>query len=226
MRSLRSGLLVCLVVCAAGVSMLLAGCGGDGEPQKTEQPKSVEVGNMPSKKPITEEKTYYGFEEDLAGWEIPAWAAGKSDYVATDLVLSKDFASEGTSSMRATVVFPGNSWSAGLVEIQQYLDLSAYRVISADVYIPADAPQGLKANLILTVGNNWKFVEMNQSVPLIPGEWTTVRASVEPGSYDWKRVVPDEDFAKDVRKIAVRIISNRKPVYTGPVYIDNVRVGR
>ena len=226
MRKLRSGMLVCFVICATGVSMLLTGCGGGGDSKEKTETKAAEVAPMPSIKPITEERTYYGFEEDLAGWEVPAWAASKSDYVATDLVLSQDFASEGASSMCATVGFPGDSWSAGLIEVQQYLDLSAYRVLSTDVYLPADAPEGLKAKLVLTFGNNWKFVEMNQSIPLTPGQWTTITASVEPGSYDWKRVVPDEEFAKDIRKIAIRIVSNRKTKYAGPVYVDNVRVGR
>ncbi|HPN73548.1 MAG TPA: hypothetical protein PKZ41_06075 [Candidatus Omnitrophota bacterium] len=182
---------------------------------------------VPSTAPITEERSYYDFERgDLAGWEVPQWAEGKNDYVAKKAEISQDFASKGTSSMKVTADFPGGYWTAALVEIQQYLDLSKYRVISVDVYLPADAPVGLNAKLILTVGDNWRFVEMNRSFPLMPGEWVTITASLEPGSYDWKRVVPDEKFAEDVRKIAVRIESNNKPKYTGVVYIDNVRVGR
>lgn len=181
---------------------------------------------VPSTAPITEERTFYDFEGDLAGWEVPAWALGKTDHVAKEVVLSQDFASKGTSSMKVTADFYGGAWTAALVEIQQYLDLSGYRVIRADVYLPKDAPIGLKAKLVITVGDNWKFVEMNGAVPLMPGEWSTITASIEPGSYDWKRVVPDENFAKDIRKIAVRIESNNKPKYAGVVYIDNVRVGK
>ena len=127
--------------------------------------------------------------------------------------------------MKIVSDFPGDTWTASLVEIQQYLDLSPFRAISVDVYLPPEAPAGLKAKLILTVGSNWKFVEMNRSVPLIPGEWTKISASIEPGSYDWKRVVPDESFGQDVRKIAIRVESN-KPKYSGPIYVDNVRMGR
>ena len=47
--------------------------------------------------------------------------------------------------------------------MQQYLDLSQYRVIRADLYLPEDAPMGLKAKIILTVGDNWKFVEMSRT---------------------------------------------------------------
>ena len=182
---------------------------------------------MPSTAPITEERTYYNFEKgDLAGWEVPQWAQGKNDYVAKSAELSSEVASNGTYSMKVATDFPGGYWTSALVEIQQYLDLSKYRVLSFDIYLPPDAPVGLNAKMILTVGDNWRFVEMNRSYPLIPGEWMTITASIEPGSYDWKRIVPDEQFAEDVRKIAIRIESNNKPKYAGCIFIDNVRVGR
>lgn len=181
----------------------------------------------PSTAPITEEKIYYDFETDLGGWEVPLWASSKSDYVANIAPeISKDFASHGNYSMKIMADFPGQMWSAALVEIQHYLDLSASRALMADIYIPEDAPLGLKVKLILTVGESWKFVEMNRTVPLIPGEWATISANIAPGSYDWKRIVPERSFSEDVRKIAIRIESNRKPKYAGPVYIDNIRVGK
>jgi hypothetical protein len=230
MKYLRMSVLGITVACLCVLALGLVSCGKREEVAKkptagvTEEKKEVQV---PSDKPITEERTFYNFEtEDLDGWEIPLWAQGKIDYVATDAATSTDFASKGDSSMKVTANFPGGSWSAALVEIQQYLNMSAYRVVRVDVYLPEDAPIGLTAKIILTVGDNWKFVEMSRSYPLIPGEWVTITASIEPGSYDWKRIVPDETFAEDVRKVAVRIESNRKPKYSGTVYIDNVRVGR
>jgi len=185
-------------------------------------PKHVE----PSSAPITEERVYYDFESNLNGWEVPMWARGKSDYVAMGLESSPKASSHGANSMEIMVSFPGGIWSAALVEIQQYLDLTPYRVISADLYLPPDAPMGLKAKMILTIGNNWKFVEMSRSLPLIPGEWVTLTASIEPGSYDWKRIVPDDKFAEDIRKVSIRVESNRKPKYSGQIYIDNVRCGK
>ncbi|MGB2629714.1 MAG: hypothetical protein WBD24_07390 [Candidatus Omnitrophota bacterium] len=233
MRYYRASILTVSVMFCFGLFMIaLAGCGpveGPKGPTMAQRPagEAEEAPRQePSTAPITEERTYYDFEGDLSGWEVPMWAMGKSDYVAKDVTISEDVASHGKSSMKMEVDFPGGTWTAGLVEIQQYLDMSRYRVIGVDIYLPKDAPIGLKAKLILTVGSNWKFVEMSRSVPLIPGEWATITANIEPGSYDWKRVVPDEKFAEDVRKIAIRIESNRKPAYTGVIYVDNVRVGR
>jgi predicted small lipoprotein YifL len=229
------------VILTAAALIGIFAVSGCGKKEAIEMPASpkTEVGQAvtrtdeqaeaptPSTEPITEERTYYDFETaDLSGWEVPQWALGKTDYVAKEAVYSEETSSKGKGSMRVAADFPGGQWTAALVEIQQYLDLSRYRVIRADVYLPADAPIGLTAKLIITVGENWRFVEMSRSFPLIPGEWTEITASIEPGSYDWKRVVPDESFAEDIRKIAVRIESNRKPKYTGDLFIDNVRVGR
>ena len=228
MERFRVGSLGFVVVGICLLAITLNGCGKapdkEGISGKVSVPAEKKEVAAPSTEPITEERTYYDFETNLHGWEVPVWAEGKDDYVAKTATLSSDFASHGKSSMKIEVDFPGNIWAAGLVEIQQYLDLSRYRVIRADIYLPEGSPIGLKAKLIITVGPTWKFVEMSRSVPLIPGEWATITANIEPGSYDWKRVVPDETFAEDVRKIAVRIESNRKPQYTGSIYIDNIRV--
>ena len=51
--------------------------------------------------------------------------------------------------MKVDASFPGGLWYAALAEIQQYLDMSRYRVIRADIYVPEDAPEGLKAKIIL-----------------------------------------------------------------------------
>lgn len=230
----RSAAVVIALMCA--FALCLTGCGKKEEARdesttttkaETQTTAAKEEIPTPSTAPITEERTFYDFETNLNGWEIPMWAQGKTDHVGQNPPLvSKEFASNGNASMKMQTEFPGGTWAFSLVEIQQYLDLSPYRVIMADIYLPADAPVGLKAKIILTVGSNWKFVEMSQAMPLVPGKWTTISASIEPGSYAWKRVVPDEEFAEDIRKIAIRVVSNRKPQYSGPIFIDNVRVGR
>ncbi|MBD3426397.1 MAG: hypothetical protein GF409_04095 [Candidatus Omnitrophica bacterium] len=238
MSKIRFNVPVLLVATLLVFTVMIAGCG----PQKEEGPatggKTIKISKKaasqtqmperptPSTAPITETRIYYDFESDLNGWEVPMWAQGKRDHIAKSAEVSTEVASHGKGSMKIEADFPGGMWSAALVEIQQYLDMSNYRVIRADVYLPPDAPMGLNAKLIITVGETWKFVEMSRSYPLIPGEWVTINASIEPGSYDWKRVVPDEKFAEDVRKIAVRIESNKKPKYTGSVFVDNIRVGR
>ncbi|MEA3489851.1 MAG: hypothetical protein U9R44_05900 [Candidatus Omnitrophota bacterium] len=181
-------------------------------------------GYIPASVPSKNVKTLYDFEIDNDGWEIPAWELEKTDHVARWLKKTKGPASKGNGSLELCAEFPGQRWTAALAEIQQYLDLREYGHISVDIYLPPDCPAGLRGKLILTVGEDWRFVEMARSVRLEPGSWTTISADLSEQSIDWKRAKVDDAFKGDVRKIAVRIESNKKPAYSGPVYIDNISV--
>ena len=166
----------------------------------------------------------FSFEQSPEGWDIPDWAYEKPDYVAKDIAQSNNFASAGSSSLEVEADFPGGRWTGAIVEIMEYFDWSDYSKIECDIYIPEEAPKGLKAKIILTVGDSWTWVEQSKSVSLKPGEWVTVSADLKPGSIDWRRVQVDDAFRSDVRKIDIRVESNNKPAYMGPFYIDNVRV--
>jgi len=170
------------------------------------------------------EKVLYGFEKGSEGWEIPEWALEKEDHVAKSVEASKDVAKEGKSSLKVMTVFPGKIWAASMVEVAEYFDWSTYKEVSCDIYLPANAQEGLKAKMILTIGDDWAFVEMSRSEKLVPGQWTTIKASLADGSMDFRKIVADKAFRSDIRKLAVRVESNKKPEYTGPIYIDNVKV--
>jgi hypothetical protein len=169
------------------------------------------------------EKVLFSFEEDSQGWEVPEWALEKSDYVAKSVEISQDYAREGVSSLRIAADFPGRTWTAVVVEVAESFDLTQYSEISCDIYLPKEAPEGLKGKIILTVGENWKWAEMSRSVPLVPGQWTTISASILPGSTAWQKTVVDDNFRKDIRKIDIRVESNKRPAYTGPIYIDGIK---
>lgn len=173
---------------------------------------------------FSEGKVLFSFEEDTAGWEIPDWAYEQDDYVGEELDISKDVSREGSSSLKLTVNFPGNRWNGAVAEVMEYFDWTPYGTISCDLYVPKDAPVGLKAKIVLTVGENWKWTEMSRSHRLKPGEWITITANLKPGSADWRRTKPTDEFRADVRKIAIRFESN-KPEYNGPIYIDNIVLG-
>jgi len=166
----------------------------------------------------------FDFENGLQGWDIPDWAYEKPDHVQESIAVSDKFSSEGANSLQMDVSFPGGKWTGGIVEIMQFFDWSDYGKIACDVYLPLDGPEGLKAQMILTVGDKWKWVEMSRSYELIPGEWVSLIGDLKPGSIDWRRVQVDEGFRQDIRKIDIRVFSNNKPAYTGPIYIDNVRI--
>ncbi|MFH1846678.1 MAG: glycan-binding surface protein [Candidatus Omnitrophota bacterium] len=171
-----------------------------------------------------EASVLFDFEDGLQGWDIPDWAYEKPDHVQQSLDVSDKYSSEGISSMEVEVDFPGGRWTGAVVEIMQFFDWSDYSQVACDIYIPSDAPEGLKAALILTVGDTWKWVEMSRSYNLEPGQWVTIVGDLKPGSLDWRRIEVTDAFRGDVRKIDIRVQSNNKPAYTGSIYIDNVRV--
>lgn len=171
-----------------------------------------------------EEAVLFDFENGLQGWEIPDWAYEKPDHVQQEITMSEDFASNGANSLKMATEFPGGRWTGAIIEIMQYFDWTDYSKLECDIYLPADAPIGLKAKIILTVGDSWKWVEMSKSYSLKPGEWVTISADLMPGSIDWRRIQVDDAFRTDIRKIDIRVDSNNRPAYTGPIYIDNIRV--
>lgn len=171
---------------------------------------------------LCEEKVIFGFEKNTQGWSIPDWSLEKEDYKAESVATSDKFAKEGKSSLEVMVNFPGGKWAGAYVEIEQFFDWSLYKTLSADVYLPKEAPLGLEVRPILTVGDGWTWTEMNSSAKLIPGEWTTVTANIAAGSTDWKKTEVTDKFAADVRKVGIRIESKR--AYSGSIYIDNIRL--
>lgn len=171
------------------------------------------------------EVTLYSFEKDPQGWDIPDWAVSKKDHVARSLSISEFHASSGKYALQVDVDFSGlPGWSGAYVErVIDVTDWSPFNSVSADILLPAGAPRGLRGKIILTVGEGWTWTEMNRSIPLTPGEWTVVKADLTPESMAWRRFI-DDGFRADVKKMGIRVESNGKISYRGPIYIDNVKL--
>lgn len=167
----------------------------------------------------------YSFEKDPEGWEIPEWAFGKKDHVAKEVGVTEFQASSGKYALEIGVDFQNvRSWQGAYVErIVDVTDWSQFNYLSADIFLPKDAPPGLRGRIILSVGEDWKWTEMNKAVLLIPGEWNIIKTDLTPNSMNWRRFVTD-GFRGDVRKIGIRIESNGNVNYKGSVYIDNIKL--
>ena len=158
-------------------------------------------------------------------WSIPDWAKNSPDSVGKVLSISEEVASHGKSSLQLLTDFPGDKWTGAYIEVLMHVtDWSPFGTVSVDVYLPPNAPAGLQGRFILTVGEKWEWVEMNRALPLEPGKWTTITANLKAGSLDWK-FFPTDAFRQDIRKVGLRVESDKKPVYSGPVYFDNIRLG-
>jgi hypothetical protein len=168
----------------------------------------------------------FDFEDSTQSWDIPDWAKESEDDVGKIVSISEEVASNGDSSLQLLADFPGGRWTGAYVEVMMFVtDWTPFGSISADVYLPEGVPSGLKGRFILTLGEKWEWTEMNRGLPLEAGKWTTITANLRPTSLDWK-TFPTEAFRKDIRKVGVRIESDRNPVYTGPIHIDHIRLGQ
>lgn len=181
-----------------------------------------------------EDQIVFDFEETTENWKVPDWAFYQNDHKAQEVETSDKYASSGERSLKLMCEFPGDVWTAALVERKGDMDLSEYDTISVDIYLPKKGPRGLiEARIILTVGEGWRFTEMRSAVPLRRGKWVTVKVNLdkgEEGITEWrgrgeKRLFLNID---KIRKIAVRIEYNAAPPhrigprYRGPIFIDNL----
>lgn len=166
----------------------------------------------------------FDFENGMEDWVIPEWALSSPDNVSKSLTPSLDFVSHGKGSLQVLVDFPGGKWAGGYLERMMYVtDWTPFGAIAADIYVPYNAPNELKARFILTVGDKWEWTETNRALELHPDQWTTITAHLKEGSLDWK-FFPDETFRKDIRKVGIRVEADEGAVYSGPIYIDNIRL--
>lgn len=199
-----------------GLGLLLLLSGGGASHAATAVPNA----GLPA------ELELFGFEDGLQEWTIPAWEATSPDYAGRRLEISREMMAHGAAALQLFVNFAGERWMGAYVEREMYVtDWRPYRILAVDVYLPPEAPEGLKARIILTMGDQWRWTEQNRALPLEPGLWTTVRANLMPDSVDWT-FFPDDAFRRDIRKIGIRIEAERGTIYEGPVHLDDVRLIR
>lgn len=207
-------------------AMLSASCAGaqSGAVQAAKPPMAAALAPQPAPSANAAEIVIFGFEGGLEGWAIPDWAKASADNVALSCQVSDAKADQGMTAMEIQTDFPGGRWTGAYVEREtDVTDWTAFGTLSVDVFLPAAAPEGLGGKIILTVSDQWTWTEMNRAIRLEPGKWTTVTANLKPGSLDWK-FFPTDEFRKDIRKVGFRIESDKKPSYSGPIYIDNIQL--
>ena len=179
-------------------------------------------------------KIHFDFETSNHDWIIPDWAYMQDDHVAETVEISEKVSSSGKKSLAIICDFPGDIWRAALIERKGDMDLTGYKTISADIYIPKGAQRGLiKARFILTIGEGWLFTEMRQTFFLKPEKWITVKANLESEETEksaWKGGDEKSLFhhIDKIKKIAIRIEYDAAPPhrigrrYQGPIYVDNI----
>lgn len=170
---------------------------------------------------------HFSFEKSSEGWEIPRWVLKKGDYVGTWLNLKSQLPKRPKPGLELVTNFEGKRWQSAIVEIKKDFNLISYQILLCDLYIPENAPRGISARLILTSGENWLWTEMATPIQLKPGSWTTISADLRFSQKLWRNEkdfqMIDRNFKSNIKKIGIRIESDRIK-YTGPIYINNVKI--
>jgi hypothetical protein len=189
-------------------------------------PEAKKTTSKVVKRSLPADQVLFDFEKDLQGWRIPDWAFEKKDNASLSVMPATDKVAQGKGSLKLAADFPPKMWSGAYVEIErqpgEFMDFTGFDTVQAGVYLAPDAPKKLKAELIMTVGDDWSWTEMRKAVDLIPGQWNVVSADIGDKSVTWKIPMTD-DVRSDVRKLGVRIQSNYI-TYKGMVHIDDVRL--
>lgn len=179
---------------------------------------------------FAEEKVLFSFEDGTTqGFGVAEWALG-DDLNALDSVgVSEKYALDGKYSLEAMCTFRGGKWMGAPVELIEDFDWTPYNTASVAIYLPADAPEGLKAQICLNIRGDadWPWYETIPPVALAPGKWTVVTAKMKPGESNFKKdpktgAAFSAESKQNIAKFYVRVVSDKKPVYQGPVYIDKI----
>jgi len=164
----------------------------------------------------------FDFTDDTEGWSMPDWPeANKSPkgvrYACT--------ASGG--SLNIPLSFNKTAKTEGFVNYGPASNWQRFRSISAEIYVPSDAPKGICGSFFL-MGDGWKWNVPTDMTPLEPGKWNRIEAPLNDEGLEsyWK--VPYSDFYKGLRHVigfGVRITKlDGVAKYQGVFKLDKVTV--
>ena len=178
----------------------------------------------------------FDFEDgESQGWDIPDWALEQNDQVSQDLKVTDEMAYEGEYSLELDCDFPGDLWTAAVIEFNREIDLTPYSKISARIYIPkkARADGFLQARVVFVAGP-WWWIEQRHVKILDLGKWNEIEANLDVTEENqrshWKRKSKEGTFLKNrhnIKKIIIRVEYDASekhagPAYEGPIYIDHI----
>jgi len=178
----------------------------------------------------------YDFKNGPDGWMIPDWAMEQKDCVGKSVEVSTDEAFGGTHALKIMTAYPGNDWTAAVIENDREVTLKGYKHITDRVYIPKKAKTDLLYGRIIVTAGPWFFIQMRTPVHLERGKRTEIKVPPDDGERGelllWQCNNSDECLLAHldrVRKIALCIkynvsAKNQGPKYNGPVYADDITI--
>jgi mannan endo-1,4-beta-mannosidase len=174
--------------------------------------------------PFQASQTLYNFESTAESFASTGYGGNNGAPVR-----STTRASNGSASLRVPVNFASTGWNfAGVYKgIAGLPDWSSQIKLAADVYVPSNATALQIKFILYNQESGWVSYAQNGGISnnwLDPGHWNTVYANLTPQSIDWS-ATPPSGFNKMVQLSMEIHHAYGSPVFTGDVFIDNVRLG-
>ncbi len=158
---------------------------------------------------------FFNFEDNFQLWKITTL---KNNCVK-EILLSKEKFLSGEYSLQIKLELPGE----GCVEKEFYKDLSNYKNLIFNVYVPSDAPDDLKICFFLQ-DNEWLWYQ-TPLFTLKKQQWNKITVSVEQNSPFWEGIGHSQPWSEkvisNIRKVGLKIYSNSKS--TSSIYIDDIK---
>lgn len=122
----------------------------------------------------------FDFEDgETGGWESPDWCADHERLL--DCAVEVVPRPADGHALQLGFALPDLPWCASGIRFTGPADLGAYGHLSADVYLPQEiAGRVLSARFILRAGDDWSWYQLKAKTRLVPGQWVTVTAPLQP----------------------------------------------
>ncbi|HVY60138.1 MAG TPA: hypothetical protein VHF22_00735, partial [Planctomycetota bacterium] len=148
-------------------------------------------------------------------WSASTWASATLDAAGAPAALRDD----GRGGIAVPVRFTGQGYEQGFAGCWWTGSFAGEASISVDVTLPAGAPAGLRAQIVLFLGPSAAWTAGPAATSLAPGATTTVRLPLA-GGLD---PAPLRSALADVRGFGVKIDASQV-AWTGEVALDAARL--
>ncbi|MFN4227214.1 MAG: DUF5060 domain-containing protein [Candidatus Ratteibacteria bacterium] len=161
------------------------------------------------------ENIFFDFEEDIQLWKITS--------IKNNCVKEVKFSNEKYIGGKRSLEIKLENYGEGSVEKEFFKDLSIYKNIIFNIYIPKEAPDDVKICFFLQ-DNEWLWYQ-TPLFSLKKDQWNKITINVEPQSTFWENVGHPQPWSEkticNIRKIGIKIFLNTK--FTGSIYIDEIK---
>lgn len=161
------------------------------------------------------EEVFFNFEDDIQKWKITEMEKN----CVQNIVITEEKFLTGKKSLKIEFDY----FNEGSIEKEFYKDLSNYKNLIFNIFLPPETPEDIKICFFLQ-DNEWLWYQ-TPLFTLKKNQWNRITINVEPGSPFWENVGHSQPWSektiKNIRKIGLKVFLNER--VKGALYIDDIK---